>query len=227
MGISNLPKPGIKFRTTTGPGNFAKKLSSATRYGDLKNLRDNKEAIVKIVKDYEKYIRIKGGLTRLQKRDAWLKLKKSTPHLTYADKYEAKAILNYLGRGTSAKANKPSAKAKGVKASDGKSFLTEKQIENNLRRNFNERKDYSGVRNVRSRGALSHNYQTLTSSIGINTNNIGVTAREKNVVSTIGAHESLIKSKPTGFASSNQKLPNNPSSSSAPRGVEPIIKLAA
>lgn len=119
MGINDLPKPGINFRATIGPGNFQRKLSNATRFGDLKNLRDNREAVVGAVKRYERDIRVKGGLSRLQRLDAWRKVREaskvSRTSITKGDKLEIKQILEHLGRGAAAKAAKLPIGEKGGK----------------------------------------------------------------------------------------------------------------
>lgn len=138
MGITNLPKPGLNFKATLGPGSFQKKLSNATRYGDLKNLRDNQKTIIEGIKKYQRVIRIKGGLSRLQQRDAWLKMKASDKTITKEDRREIKQVLKHLGRGQ-ASAEK---KAEIIKFSDGKeSHLTKEQIKRNLIRSQQERID--------------------------------------------------------------------------------------
>jgi len=103
MDIKDLPGPGINFRAKTGVGNFQKKLKLMTRYGKYRNLQDNIPEIVKVVKQNERTIKIKGGFSRLAKREAWYKIKRSTPSPTRADKYEIKEIINHLGRGAAAK----------------------------------------------------------------------------------------------------------------------------
>lgn len=185
MSITNLPKPGINFKATLGPGSFQRKLSNATRYGDLKNLRDNQKAIVDMAKKYQRVIRIKGGLSRLQKRDAWLKLKKSTP-LTYADKYEAKRVIEHLGRGTAARAKGPVADGKSIKASDGKSYLTEEQVKRNLK--FSMQRDEPIIR---------REYKTNFAGNVVSTKSIGVAEvkKEKGTMGRIGVNIG-----PVGFA---------------------------
>jgi hypothetical protein len=135
MGVKDLPKPGIGFRTTTGAGNFQTKLSGATRYGELKNLRDNQKAIIDVVKKYQRAIRTAGGLSRLQQRDARLKMMKIDKTITKEDRDEINKVLGYLGRGAATAQGKKAMGKKAVKTSDGRSYLTEKQIAANLRYN--------------------------------------------------------------------------------------------
>lgn len=221
MGIKNLPKPGINFKATLGPGSFQKKLNSATRYGELKNLRDNQKAIVDTVKKYQGTIRIKGGLSRLQQRDAWLKIKKSTPKITYADKYEIKEVLKYLGRGAATGVKKPVAGGKLIKASDDKSYLTEKQVKRNLTVNKQRDELTTGVKrykaslagnvvSTKSIGAFNADREIGAGRIGINTGSVGFAVNYKN---SLPAQEG--------------KLPDNSAPKSESGGLKPIIKLAA
>ncbi len=133
MGVNDLPKPGINFKATSGPGSFQRKLSSASRYGDLKNLGDNQKAIVDAVKKYQGAIRTTGGLSQLQKRDAWLKIKASDKTITEGDRREIKKVLDHLGRGAAAAQDKTAAGRKAVKAGDGRSYLTGNQVARNLK----------------------------------------------------------------------------------------------
>ncbi|MFA6551652.1 MAG: hypothetical protein WCV41_03950 [Patescibacteria group bacterium] len=96
--LPNLPAPGSKFRATTGLGNFAKKLKLASRWGELKNIQDNLPAVNQTVKKYESYIKYRGGLTRLQKRQAWRDIKTADKNITVEDKREIKKILDHLGQ---------------------------------------------------------------------------------------------------------------------------------
>jgi hypothetical protein len=99
MKIKDLPKGGGRFKTTTGAGNFSKKLSSATRYGELKNLGDNKEAMIKAIKKHERAIRV-GSFNRKRQLSAWSQIKKEEgAKLTKDDRKEIKAILKHLGEG--------------------------------------------------------------------------------------------------------------------------------
>lgn len=99
MKIKDLPKGGGRFKATTGAGNFSKKLSAATRYGELKNLGDNKEAMIKAIKKHERAIRV-GSFNRKRQLSAWSQIKKEEGEkLTKDDRKEIKAILKHLGEG--------------------------------------------------------------------------------------------------------------------------------
>lgn len=139
MSITNLPKPGIGFKATLGPGSFQRKLSDATRYGGLKNLRDNQKVIVGAIKKYQGVIRTKGGLSRLQQRDAWLKMKASDKNITKEDKIEIKEVLKHLGRSETASARKTAIAGKAIKVGGGKTYLSQEQIKRNLNRARQER----------------------------------------------------------------------------------------
>ncbi len=94
MDVKKLPGAGSKFRATYGPGSFARKLSSATRYGD--NLGDNKTSILKVVKDSERKIRL-GKFTRLDRVSALKKIQKLEGYkFSKQDKIDTKEILEYL-----------------------------------------------------------------------------------------------------------------------------------
>lgn len=99
MGIKDLPKAGHNFKVSAGAGNFEKKLNSATRYGDLNNLQDNKQSIIKVIKDpyFLKRIRT-GGLDRLDRLKAWNKIRADDKKITKDDAREIKQILSHLGR---------------------------------------------------------------------------------------------------------------------------------
>jgi hypothetical protein len=157
MSVNNLPKPGINFKATLGPGSFKRKLSSATRYGNYKNLNDNQKAIVDTIKNptIQRAIR-RGGLSRLQQRSAWFKMRAKDKTITKEDRREIKELLKYLGRGATV-ANKPSSKIDGsIEVRSGerpifkagkcvngkiitfagkKVFLSQKKIDANLARN--------------------------------------------------------------------------------------------
>lgn len=103
MGIKDLPKPGANFKLNIGPGSFKRKLASATRYGDLKNLSDNKEVITKVLSNNYYSTKIKrGGFNRLDKLYAWRKIKSLDKNITKEDKREIKKILEHLGEKNSA-----------------------------------------------------------------------------------------------------------------------------
>jgi hypothetical protein len=205
MGINDLPKPGINFKATLGPGSFQRKLSSASRYGDLKNLRDNQKAIVGAVKKYQGVIRTRGGLSQLQKRDAWLKIKASDKTITEGDRREIKKVLSHLGRAAATGQDKTAGGKKAVKAGDGRSYLTKNQVAKNLK--FNIQRDESGL--------IKREYKTSFAGGRISTKSIGV----KSTMEEIG-----VKRGATGFARNyhNTKLPGNPAPKPPSTGIRPI-----
>lgn len=206
MGIKDLPGPGINFRTTYGPGSFAKKLSSITRYGNLKNLRDNREGIIKVVKGYERAIKVKGGLSRLQQRDAWLKIRKGTPKPTYYDKGEIKEILKHLGHGTVDKEKKLVKSGKYVKVGENNKYLSPELIKRNLNRARSER-IYEESGNMRGSAVFAKQYAG------------GREVQSHGVMGNIGVERGN-----TGFASNykNSKLPDNSEQKIPPAGIRPF-----
>src|SRR3990167_11055469 len=100
MSLQDLPKPGAKFRAKTGPGNLLKKMKRATRYGELKGLRDNVEPIAETMRDYQSVIRRRGGLDRLQRRGAWKKIKEKSRTegvaITKQDARDIKKVLEHF-----------------------------------------------------------------------------------------------------------------------------------
>jgi hypothetical protein len=101
MDIKSLPDGGSRFRTTYGAGSFAKKLSRATRFGDLRNLGDNKASILKVVKAEERKIRL-GKFDRLSRKKALGEIMKIEGHkFTKQDKIATKKILEHLSERSS------------------------------------------------------------------------------------------------------------------------------
>jgi hypothetical protein len=218
MGIRDLPKPGINFKATLGPGSFQRKLSSATRYGGLKNLKDNQKAIVETVKKYQGVIRIKGGLSRLQQLGAWRKIKASDKTVTKEDRREIKEVLKHLGQGGASRANKSIGNSKVFKSSGGGKFvLSEEQIKRNINRARRARMDeeakaagrgetyikqYAGGREVESHGVMKHG---TMEDLGVSWN--------KKAGDRTG-----------GFAADykNSKLPNNSAPKAPLTGTKPL-----
>lgn len=95
MGISKLPKAGPDFRAKNHISSFRRKLKSACRHGNLKNLEDNIPAIVEVVKKYEEYIQ-EGRFSYRQKTAARRKIKKIDDNLTKDDIREIDKILDHL-----------------------------------------------------------------------------------------------------------------------------------
>ena len=96
MGIKNLPGGGLGFRATTGAGSFKKEFSSAVRFGELKNLADNKVSILKVVKKYESAIRVH-KFDRLRQRAAYREIKKlEGSNLNKQDIIDTKNVLKHF-----------------------------------------------------------------------------------------------------------------------------------
>lgn len=95
MKISDLPSGGGKFKANTGPGSFSDRLTSATRQGDLRNLGDNKESVLRAVKTYEKAIR-QGKFGHSRRQSAWNIVKKSNDNLSKKDERDIKKLFLHL-----------------------------------------------------------------------------------------------------------------------------------
>ncbi len=114
MDLKNLPA-GRSFRVTTGPNNFTKKFNRATRFGALKNLRDNKDSIIKALKPMERVIRL-GKFGRLAKLQTMSKIKKLEGYkLTKQDKGDIKKVFAQLS-GKKSAASQPSSPPPVVRA---------------------------------------------------------------------------------------------------------------
>ena len=99
MGIKNLSGSGLGFRVSTGAGNFTKQLKHETRHGELQNLSDNKASILKVVKKYERPIRM-GTFDRLRQRAAYREIKKlEGVNLNKQDIIDTKNLLKHLSEG--------------------------------------------------------------------------------------------------------------------------------
>jgi hypothetical protein len=96
MDISKLPKPGSDFSVNDRLGGFRRKFDELTLRGEYKNLRNNKDAILREVEEYKQYIR-KGGLSRGQRLRIWNKIQHLDKNITHEDMLEIKEILEYLG----------------------------------------------------------------------------------------------------------------------------------
>jgi len=204
MGINDLPGPGINFRATSGAGNFQRKLSSATRYGDLKNLGDNQRAIVKAISQPSVVRAIKrGGLSRLQQLDVRRKIQAGDRTVTKEDKREIKEVLKHLSRSVAIGAKKLSAGVKTAKG--GKELSREELVDRNLRRNM--ARDESGVRG----GIYTKKYAG------------------GNEVKSYGVHGSMgsigidrERAGKIGFAGNYNKSPDNAALKTPPTGNGPL-----
>lgn len=118
MDLKNLPS-GRNFRVSVGANNFTKKLNQATRFGDLKNLRDNKDSILKALKPAERVIRL-GKFGRLSQLKVMAKIKKLEGYnLTKQDKGDIKKVFAHLAGKTSERSGARSLVEKGsTKQSD-------------------------------------------------------------------------------------------------------------
>lgn len=106
--MKNLPS-GRSFRVSTGANNFTKKLNQATRFGDLKNLRDNKDSILKALKPVERTIRL-GKFGRLAQLAVMAKIRKLEGYkLTKQDKSDIKKVFAQLTGKNAAKVSEPAA----------------------------------------------------------------------------------------------------------------------
>lgn len=212
MGINDLPSAGITFRATTGAGNFQRKLSGATRYGDLKNLRDNQKAIVDVVGKHQGVIRTKGGLSRLQRLSAWHEIQAKDRTITKEDRREIKEVLKHLGRGAASEAKKMAVKPGAIKASDGKSYLTPEQIKRNLgRAQAGRRYEYGAI----DKGEMTQQYG------GGDVKSFGV-VHTRGSAGDIGIDRE--RAGKIGFAGNfqNNKLPGNSAPKMPPGGIKPI-----
>ena len=97
MKIKDLPGSGNKFRASSGAGNFSRKFKAATKFGNLRNLADNKESVIKVVKKNERVIKL-GGFNRLRQIKAFKNIKKAEGlRMTKDDKIKIKKLLKHLG----------------------------------------------------------------------------------------------------------------------------------
>jgi len=96
--IKDLPGAGNNFRVSHVAGNFTKRFAGAVKYGSsLRNLADNKESILKVVKKNEGVIRL-GKFDRLRRLKALKEVKKlEGVNLSKDDKREIKLLFKHLG----------------------------------------------------------------------------------------------------------------------------------
>ena len=101
MDISQLPGAGDKFSLKNRAGNFSQKFKKATQYGDLKNLGDNREQIIKALAPYERHIKL-GGLNRMQRNKVWNSIKNNSKkagiEISKDDTLEIKKLLNHFDK---------------------------------------------------------------------------------------------------------------------------------
>ena len=162
-------------------------------------------------------IRTKGGLSRLQRREAWFKIKASDKAVTKEDRREIKQVLGHLGRGAASGA-KEMAGGKPVKASDGNSHLTEEQIERNLLRSRHRDESALRARQLYSKQYGGGIVQTVYRGAAWDEPPAD-DRRTKGTMTDLN-----IKRKSTGFAQepNKDKSTDNPAPAAPPKGVRPI-----
>lgn len=101
MGLDILPKSGGGFHTNYGAGNFKDKFNKLTSYGagEFGMLKDNRKAIFGAISKRADAIKLKGGLDRMQRANAFSEITKSDKTLTSEDKDKIKELLKYYTRG--------------------------------------------------------------------------------------------------------------------------------
>ena len=100
MGLFDfLPKAGNDFSFEDASRGFEEKLRSlCRRRADLRNLEDNIEDIMSVLRDYAPYIR-KGGLSYDQRERVWQKIRRlGGETITLEDKRDIKKLLQHFGR---------------------------------------------------------------------------------------------------------------------------------
>ena len=97
MDISRLPRPGADFSLNDPSSGFRHRLSEITLAGEYHNLRNNLNAILREVEEYEEFIR-KGGLSYDQRIRIWNKIRQLDKNMTHDDMLKIKEILEYLGK---------------------------------------------------------------------------------------------------------------------------------
>lgn len=165
MDIKKLPGGGSGFRTTYGAGSFAKKLSRATRFGDLRNLSDNKASILKVIKGDEQKIRL-GRFGRLERKKALGEIMKMEGHkFTKQDKMATKKILEHLS-GLSSEETKVDKKPsiKGEMARD--EVVEDRLARTGLKRFSQASERFSGSRIRRDIAPISGSTGLLSGSAG-------------------------------------------------------------
>ena len=100
MGLfSFLPKANNDFSFDDASRGFEEKFRSlCRRRADLRNLEDNIDDIMAVLREYAPYIR-KGGLSYGQKERVWQKIRHmGGDSITVEDKRDIKKLLQHFGR---------------------------------------------------------------------------------------------------------------------------------
>jgi hypothetical protein len=98
MGLFNfLPKAGNAFSFEDASRGFEEKLRNVCRRGELKNLEDNIDDILAVLKEYAPFNR-KGGLSYGQRERVWQKIRRlGGSDITIEDKRDIKKLLQHFG----------------------------------------------------------------------------------------------------------------------------------
>lgn len=102
MEIKDLSSANSRIKFNVGPGSLKKQLNRMTRYGEFKNLRDNRTEIFDNLNKFKNQIKLRGGITRLQERQIRKNIltdsDKAGLVVTKGDKREIKKILEHFKR---------------------------------------------------------------------------------------------------------------------------------
>ena len=97
MGLKNLPPTGTNFSASIGPASFSKRFSSLTMRGKFRHLKDNQDAVKKVISQYQPFLK-RDGLSRQQRLSAASKIGK-LDKLTRQDKKALTEVLSYYSKG--------------------------------------------------------------------------------------------------------------------------------
>jgi len=117
--FDNLPK-GIKFRGGNLPGSSKRALSKVTRFGSANILHDKIDVIDSVLQKYSKYIRLYGGLGRLQRMSVARQIKaelKNKGGLSLGGYRMVRKMLDHYARGE--KTSSSTAKTKDLAKKSG------------------------------------------------------------------------------------------------------------
>lgn len=96
MGINNLPGSGISFHASTGAGNFNTKFKKEVLHGELQNLANNKDSILKVIKKFERPIKM-GSFDAMRRSAALSEIKKlEGARFNKQDAIDTKKLLSHL-----------------------------------------------------------------------------------------------------------------------------------
>jgi len=96
MGINNLPGSGINFHASTGAGNFNTKFKKEVLHGELQNLANNQDSILKVIKKFEHPIKM-GSFDAMRQSAALSEIKKlEGANFSKQDAADTKKLLTHL-----------------------------------------------------------------------------------------------------------------------------------